>query len=129
MSIHAGSFGVRDTQTQLRTLRDAGFEVGESREAKFLSAHGREIKAGAGAFLLLKSSKEGLLTRYLPDHDEGTISLSTEVADLSKASQLAEGWDRKKAGDLQRLLCTSFLLPRSYTWSAAGDVPVSEQSK
>ena len=116
MSIHAGWFAVRDTQTQLRTLRDAGFEVGESRETKFLSAHGREVKAGAGALLLLESSnKDGLLTKYLSDHDEGIIGLSIEVADLSRARQLAEGGTGRKLETYKGLYGTSFLLPPEVT--------------
>jgi hypothetical protein len=77
MGIHAGWFAVHDTQAQFRVLRDAGFEVGESREVKFLSVHGRQVKAGFGALLLLESSeKDGLLTRYLSDHDEGIMEAS-----------------------------------------------------
>jgi hypothetical protein len=49
------------------------------------------VKAGQGVLLLLESSdKNGLLTKYLSDHDEGIIGLSIEVADLGKARQLAE---------------------------------------
>ena len=116
MSIRAGWFAVRDTQTQLRTLRDAGFEVGESREAKFLSAHGREVKAGAGALLLLESSnQDGLLTKYLSDHDEGIIGISIEVADLSKARQLAESGIGRKLETYKGFYGTSFLLPPEVT--------------
>ena len=50
MGIHAVWFAVHDAEEQLRTLRDAGLEVGETRAAKFLSARGREVKAGQGCY-------------------------------------------------------------------------------
>jgi len=116
MGIHAGWFAVHDTQAQLRTLRDAGFEAGEFREAKFLSAHGREVKAGAGALLLLESSdKDGLLTKYLSNHDEGIIGLSIEVADLGKAHQLAEAGTGRKLEIYKGFYGASFLLPPEVT--------------
>ena len=116
MGIHAGWFAVHDTQAQLRTLRDAGFEAGEFREAKFLSAHGREVKAGAGALLLLESSdKDGLLTKYLSNHDEGIIGLSIEVADLGKAHQVAESGTGRKLETYKGFYGTSFLLPPEVT--------------
>ena len=116
MGIHAAWFAVHDTEAQLRTLRDAGFEVGESREAKFLGAHGREVKAGAGALLLLESSdKDGLLTKYLSDHDEGIIGLSIEVADLGKARELAEAGTGRKLETYKGFYGTSFLLPPEVT--------------
>src|SRR5208337_5342398 len=69
MGIHAVWFAVHDTEAQLRTLRDAGLESGESREATFLGAHGREVKAGQGVLLLLEpSDKKGVLAKYLSDH-------------------------------------------------------------
>jgi hypothetical protein len=46
MGIHAVWFAVHDVESQLRTLR----------EAKFLGAHGREVKAGQGVLLLLEPS-------------------------------------------------------------------------
>jgi len=116
MGIHAAWFAVHDTQAQLRMLRDAGFEVGESREAKFLNAHGREVKAGRGALLLLESSdKDGLLTKYLSDHDEGIIGLSIEVSDLDKAHQLAESGTGKKLETYKGFYGTSFLLSPEVT--------------
>ncbi|MGA8214329.1 MAG: VOC family protein [Candidatus Sulfotelmatobacter sp.] len=111
MGIHAVWFAVHDADSQLRTLRDAGFEVGESREAKFLSAHGGEVKAGQGVLVLLESSdKDGLLTKYLSDHDEGIIGLSIEVADLAKARQLAESGTGRKLETYKGFYGTSFLL-------------------
>jgi hypothetical protein len=107
---------VHDAEAQLRTLRDAGFEGGESREAKFLSAHGREVKAGHGVLLLLESSnRAGLLTKFLSDHDEGIIGLSVEVADLGKARQLAESGTGRKLETYKGFYGTSFLLPPEVT--------------
>ena len=111
MGIHAVWFAVHDEDAQLRTLRDAGFAGGESREAKFLSAHGGEVKAGQGVLVLLESSdKNGLLTKYLSDHDEGIIGLSIEVADLAKARQLAESCTGRKLETYKGFYGTSFLL-------------------
>jgi 4-hydroxyphenylpyruvate dioxygenase-like putative hemolysin len=116
MGIHAAWFAVHDTQAQLRMLRDAGFEVGEFREAKFLNAHGREVKAGPGALLLLESSdKDGPLTKYLSDHDDGIIGLSIEVGDLGKAHQLAESGTGEKLETYKGFYGTSFLLPPEVT--------------
>jgi catechol 2,3-dioxygenase-like lactoylglutathione lyase family enzyme len=116
MGVHAAWFAVHDTQARLRVLRDAGFEIGESREMKFLRAHGREVKAGAGTLLLLGSDdKDGLLTKYLSDHDEGIIGLSIEVADLGKAHQLAESGTGRKLETYKGFYGTSFLLPPEVT--------------
>jgi hypothetical protein len=116
MGIHAVWFAVHDAEAQLRTLRDAGLEVGETREARFLGAHGREVKAGQGVLLLLESSdKNGLLTKYLSDHDEGLIGLSIEVAFLGKARQLAESDTGRKLGTYKGFYGTSFLLPPEVT--------------
>jgi catechol 2,3-dioxygenase-like lactoylglutathione lyase family enzyme len=116
MGIHAVWFAVHDAEAQLRALRDAGLEIGESREAKFLSAHGREVKAGQGVLLLLESSdKNGRLTKYLSDHDEGLIGLSIEVAFLGKARQLAESGTGRKLETYKGFYGTSFLLPPDVT--------------
>jgi Glyoxalase-like domain len=116
MGIHAGWFAVRDMQAQLRTLRDAGFEVGESREARFLGAHGQEVRAGAGVLLLLETSdKGGPVAKYLSDHNEGIIGLSIEVADLGKARQLAEAGTGSKLETYKGLYGTSFLLSPEVT--------------
>jgi catechol 2,3-dioxygenase-like lactoylglutathione lyase family enzyme len=97
MGIHAVWFAVHDAEAQLRTLGDAGLEAGESRGIKFLSAHGREVKAGQGVLLLLESSDQnGLLTKFLSAHDEDIIGLSIEVADLGKARQWAESGTARK---------------------------------
>jgi catechol 2,3-dioxygenase-like lactoylglutathione lyase family enzyme len=116
MGIHAVWFAVHDTEAQLRTLRDAGLEVGESRDVKFLSAHGREVRAGQGMLLLLESSdKNGAVTKYLSDHDEGIIGLSVQVADLGKARQLAESGTGRKLEIYKSFYGTSFLLPPEVT--------------
>jgi catechol 2,3-dioxygenase-like lactoylglutathione lyase family enzyme len=116
MGIHAVWFAVHDAEAQLRTLRDAGLEAGESREAKFLGAHGREVKAGQGVLLLLESSdKNGLLTKFLSDHDEDIIGLSIEVADLGKARRLAESGTGRKLETYKGFYGTSFLLSPEVT--------------
>ena len=116
LGIHAVWFAVHDADAQLRTLSDAGFEVGESREAKFLNAHGREVKAGQGVLVLLESSDQnGLLTKYLSDHDEGIVGLSIEVSDLPKARQLAESGTGRKLETYKGFYGTSFLLPPEIT--------------
>jgi hypothetical protein len=116
MGIHAVWFAVYDAEAQLRTLRDAGLEAGESREMKSFGAHGQEVKAGQGVLLLLESSdKNGLLTKFLSDHDEDIIGLSIEVADLSKALRLAESGTGRKLETYKGFYGTSFLLPPAVT--------------
>jgi catechol 2,3-dioxygenase-like lactoylglutathione lyase family enzyme len=116
IGIHAVWFAVHDAEAQSRTLRDAGLEDGESREVKFLGAHGREVKAGQGALALLESSdKNSLLTKFLSDHDEGIIGLSIEVADLGKARRLAESGTGRKLETYKGFYGTSFLLPPEVT--------------
>jgi catechol 2,3-dioxygenase-like lactoylglutathione lyase family enzyme len=125
MGIHAVWFAVHDTKAQLRALRDAGLETGDSREVKFLSAHGREVKADQGVLLLLESSdKNGMLTKYLSDHhdwieewphDEGIIGLSIKVADLGKARRLAESGTGRKLETYKGFYGTSFRLPPDVT--------------
>jgi catechol 2,3-dioxygenase-like lactoylglutathione lyase family enzyme len=125
MGIHAVWFAVHDVESQLHTLRDAGLEAGESREAKFLGGHGREVKAGQGVLLLLEpSDKNGVLAKYLSDHtnwiegwphDEGIIGVSIEAADLGKARQLAESGTGRKLETYKGFYGTSFLLPPEVT--------------
>jgi hypothetical protein len=116
IGIHAVWFAVHNTEAQLGTLRDAGFAAGVSREVKFLSAHGREVKAGGGALLLLEpDDKKSLLTKYLSDHDEGVIGLSIAVGDLGKARQLAESGTGRKLETYKGFYGTSFLLPPEVT--------------
>lgn len=127
VGLHAVWFAVHDAEAQLNMFRDAGLEAGESREVKFLSAHGREVKAGQGVLLILESSnKDGPLAKYLSDRvgpqgkcncpdDEGVIGLSIEVADLGKARQLAESGTGKKLETYKGFYGTSFLLPPEVT--------------
>ncbi len=56
IGIHTVWFAVHDLKSQLRTLRDAGFEADESRDLQLLGARGRELKAGSGTMILLESS-------------------------------------------------------------------------
>lgn len=127
MGLHAVWFAVHDVEAQLRMFRDAGLESGESREVKFLSAHGREVKAGQGVLLLLESSnKDGLLAKYLSEQvgpsgrcncpdDERVIGFRIEVADLAKARQLAESGTGRKLETYKGFYGTSFLLPPEVT--------------
>jgi hypothetical protein len=82
----------------------------------FLDARGRKVEAGQGVLLPLKSSdKNGVLTKYLSDYDEGIIGLSIEVADLGKARQLAESGTGRKLETYKGFYGTSFLLPPEVT--------------
>jgi catechol 2,3-dioxygenase-like lactoylglutathione lyase family enzyme len=116
MSIHSVWFAVHDLETQLRTLRDAGLEIGDSRDAMFLGARGREVKAGHGGLVLLElGDKKGPLAEYLADHDEGIIALSIEVSDLGKARRLAESSTGSKLDTYAGFYGPSFLLPPKLT--------------
>jgi hypothetical protein len=87
-----------------------------AREARFLDAHGRKVKAGQGVIMLLElSDKNSLLTKYLSDHDEGIIGLSIQVADLDKSRQLAESGTERKFETYKGSYGTSFLLPPRVT--------------
>ena len=85
--LHSVWFAVRDLEASLRRLQDGGLEPGQTHEAKFLGAKGREVKAGNGYMLLLQSvDKNGMLTNFLSDHYDGEIiGVSIEVSDLNKA--------------------------------------------
>ncbi len=116
MSIHSVWFAVHNVDTQLRTLRDAGLEIGDSREVKFLGARGREVKAGHGDLVLLESGdKKGLLAEYLTDHDEGIIAISIKVSDLGKARRLAESSTGSTLDTYNGFYGLSFLLPPKVT--------------
>jgi len=111
IDIHAVWFAVHDVKSQLRTLRDAGFEADESRDVKLLGAHGRVLKAGSGAMILLESSdKSSVLQKYLSGHDEGIIALSVEVSDLRKAQSMAESVTGGKMDTYKGTYGKSFLL-------------------
>jgi hypothetical protein len=74
------------------------------------------VKAGQGVLLLPESSdKNGVLAKYLSDHDEGIIALSIEVTDLGKARQLAESGTGRKLETYKGFYGTSFLLPPEVT--------------
>jgi catechol 2,3-dioxygenase-like lactoylglutathione lyase family enzyme len=111
IGIHAVWFAVHDLGLQLRTLRDAGFEADESRDLQLLGAHGRELKAGSGAMILLESSdKSSVLQKYLSDHDEGFIAVSVEVSDLSRAQRMVESVTGSKIAIYKGTYGQSFLL-------------------
>ena len=116
IGIHAVWFAVHDLKSHLRTLHDAGFEADESRDVQLLGAHGRELKAGSGAMILLESSdKSSVLQKYLSDHDEGIIALSVEVSDLSKARTIAESVTGSKIDIYKGTYGQSFLLSPDVT--------------
>lgn len=116
IGIHTVWFAVHDLKSQLRTLRDAGFEADESRDLQLLGARGRELKAGSGTMILLESSdKSSVLQKYLSDHDEGIIAVSVEVSDLSKAHRMAESATNSKIGIYKGTYGQSFLLSPDVT--------------
>ena len=78
-------------KSQVRALRDAGFEAGESRDVRLLGAHGRELKAGSGAMILLETSdKSPVLQKYLSDHDGGLSHSVSSCPILGEARRMAE---------------------------------------
>jgi catechol 2,3-dioxygenase-like lactoylglutathione lyase family enzyme len=117
LRIHSVWFVVRDLGAQLRNLRDAGFEPGETREAKFLGAKGREVKAGNGCMLLLRSAEEkGALNTFLRDHDDGSIiAISIEVSDLNKARSWVGGHSGHKLEQYKGFYGQSILIPPDLT--------------
>jgi catechol 2,3-dioxygenase-like lactoylglutathione lyase family enzyme len=126
-TMHAVWFAVHSVEAQLSTLRDAGLKAGESRQVKFLGAHGLEVKAGQGLMLLLEpSTKDGLLAKFLSSPvdpkekcncrgEEGIIGLSVEVGDLGKARRLAESGTERKLESYEGFYGKSFLLPPEVT--------------
>lgn len=116
IGIHAVWFAVHDLKSQLRTLRDAGFEADESRDVQLLGAHGRELKVGSGAMILLESSeKSSVLQKYLSDHDDGIIAVSVEVSDFAKAHRMAESSTGSKMDIYKGTYGQSFLLSPDVT--------------
>jgi len=113
LGIHTVWFAVRDLDAQLRNLHDAGFEPGETREAKLLGAKGREVKAGTGSMLLLRPvDQKGILNRFLSDHDNGDIiGISIEVSDLDKARSWVEGHSGQKLKPYKNSYGRSILIP------------------
>lgn len=115
--LHSVWFAVRDLDAQFRNLCDAGFESGETREAKFLGASGRAVKAGNGCMLLLRSSDQrGVLNTFLQDHDDGSIiGISIEVSDLSKARSWVEGHSGYKLEPYDGFYGLSIMIPSDLT--------------
>jgi catechol 2,3-dioxygenase-like lactoylglutathione lyase family enzyme len=114
---HSAWFAVRDLEASLRNLQNAGFESGETREAKFLGASGREVKAGRGCMLLLRSADDnGVLNKFLSDHDDGDIiALSIEVSDLNKARSWIEGHSGHKLEPYDGFYGRSVMIPPDLT--------------
>jgi hypothetical protein len=110
-------FAVRDLDAQLRNLRDAGFESGETREEKFLGASGREVKAGSGSMLLLRSADDNsALNKFLSNHDDGEIiGISIEVSDLNKARSWVEGHSGHKLEPYNGFYGRSIIVPPDLT--------------
>jgi catechol 2,3-dioxygenase-like lactoylglutathione lyase family enzyme len=110
-------FAVRDLDAKLRNLQDAGLEPGQTHEAKFLGAKGREVKAGKGSLLLLRSvDQKGVLNTFLRDHDDGSIiAVSIEVSDLNKARSLVEGHSGHKLEPYKGYYGQSIMIPPDLT--------------
>jgi len=117
LRIHSVWFAVRDLEASLRNLEDAGLEPGERREAKFLGAEGRDVKAGIGKMLLLRSAdKNGVLNKFLSDHDDGNIiGISIEVSDLNQARSWVEGHSGHKLEPYDGFYGRSIMIPPDVT--------------
>jgi len=117
LRIHSAWFAVRDLEASLRNLHDAGLESGETREAKFLGAEGREVKAGNGVMLLLRSADDsGMLGKFLSSHDDGEIiGISIEVSDLNKARSFLEGHSGHKLAPYDGFYGRGIMIPPDLT--------------
>ena len=115
--LHSVWFAVRDLKTSLQNLQDVGLEPGETREARFLEAKGREVKAGDGCLLLLQSiDKNGVLANFLSDrHDGEIIGVSIEVSDLNKARSWVEGHSGHKLEPDDGFYGRSIIIPPDLT--------------
>lgn len=115
--LHSVWFAVHDLEASLRRLQDAGFESSEPREAIFLGAKGREVKAGNGCLLLLQSiDKNGLLANFLSDrHDGEIIGVSIEVSDVDKARSWVESHSRHKLEPYDGFYGRSIRIPPDLT--------------
>ena len=115
--LHSVWFVVRDMEASLKNIQDAGFEPGETREARFLGAKGREVKAGNGYMLLLQSiDKNGVLAKFLSDHHDGEIiGVSVEVSDVEKARSLIESRSGQKLEPYDGFYGRSILIPPELT--------------
>lgn len=110
-------FAVRDLEASLKGLQDAGLDPGETREAKFLGAKGREVKAGDGCLLLLQSvDKNSAVNRFLSDrHDGEIIGVSVEVSDVEKARSWIEGHSGRKLEPYDGCYGRSIVIPPDMT--------------
>jgi hypothetical protein len=110
-------FAVRDLKASVQNLQDAGLEPGETREARFLGAKGRDVKAGIGYMLLLQSvDKNGVLAKFLSDrHDGEIIGVSVEVSDVEKARALIESRSGQKLEPYDGFYGRSILIPPDMT--------------
>lgn len=117
LRLHSVWFAVRDLKGQLQTIEQAGLEPGEPRVANFLGASGREVKAGQGSLLLLKSTDEnGELNKSLSNRDDGSIvGVSIEVSDVEKARSLIEGRSERKLEPYDGFYGRSILIPPEMT--------------
>ena len=117
LGIRSVWFAVRDLDAQLRNLHDAGLESGETREARFLGAGGREVKAGNGKMLLLQSAdKNSVLNTFLSNHDDGSIiAVSIEVSDLNKARSWVEGHSELRLKPYEGFYGRSIMIPPDLT--------------
>ncbi|MDH4270413.1 MAG: VOC family protein [Candidatus Aminicenantes bacterium] len=115
--IHSVWFAVRDLDASLRNIQNAGLEPGEMREAKFLGASGRDVWAGQGRLLLLRSSDDnGALNKFLSNHDDGEIiGVSIEVSDLNKARSWVEDHSGQKVEAYEGFYSRSILIPPDLT--------------
>jgi hypothetical protein len=117
LRLHSVWFAVRDLDAQLRTMQKAGLEPGVARDAKFLGAQGREVKAGSGVMLLLRSAdKGGALSKFLSNHDDGSIiGISIEVSDLNKARSWVEGHSGHKLEPYNGFYGPAIMVPPDLT--------------
>jgi catechol 2,3-dioxygenase-like lactoylglutathione lyase family enzyme len=117
MRLHSAWFAVRDLEASLRNLQEAGFKPGVEREAALLGAKGREVKAGNGVMLLLRSADEnGALNKFLSDHDDGDIiGISIEVSDLNKARSWVEDHSGRKFEPYDGFYGRSIMIPPALT--------------
>ena len=117
LGIRSVWFAVRDLDAHLQNLQQAGLEPGETREVKLLGASGREVKAGMGRLLLLRSAdKNGALSKFLSNHVDGSIlGVSIEVSDLNKARSWVEGHSGHKLEPYDGFYGRSILIPPDLT--------------
>jgi catechol 2,3-dioxygenase-like lactoylglutathione lyase family enzyme len=115
--LHSVWFAVRDLEASLRRLQDADLEPGQTHEAKFLGAQGREVKAGRGSMLVLESAdKNSVLNKFLSDHYDGSIiAVSIEVSDLNNAQAWIGSHSGHKLEPYDGFYGRSILIPPDLT--------------